>query len=152
MTFLRLWQRLILGISLGKLILFGLDNPVIASPANQNSIIQLIASSKERDLEAESRLDQSLEMIQKIEESQQKVVLLNDLAINYAQIGKIDKAIAILEQSVSIANSFEDLGLKVTTTTKIAKYFAQIGQTSPAMEILDNAVAMVNLVEDKSLQ
>ncbi|MGK7899036.1 MAG: hypothetical protein AB4372_36830 [Xenococcus sp. (in: cyanobacteria)] len=94
MTFLRLWQRLILGISLGKLILFGLNNPAIASLANQNSIIQLIASSKERDLEAESRLDQSLEMIQKIEESQQKVVLLNDLAINYAQLGKIDKAIS----------------------------------------------------------
>ncbi|MDJ0901798.1 MAG: hypothetical protein QNJ55_23660 [Xenococcus sp. MO_188.B8] len=160
MTFLRLWQRLILGISLGKLILFGLNNPVIAIPANQNSIIQLIASSREQDLEAESRLDQSLEMIQKIEESQQKVVLLNDLAINYAQMARLIKrsargwhsVIAILEQSLSIAQSFDDLVVKITTTTNIAKYYAQIGQTSSAIEILDNAVAMVNLVEDKSRQ
>ena len=152
MTLLRLWQRLILGISLGKLILFGLNNPAIANPANQNNLIKLIASSKERNLEAESRLAQSREMIQEMDDSQKKVVLLNNLAINYAQLGKIDIAIAILEQSLSIANSFEDLGLKVTTTTNIAKYYAQIGQTSPAIEILDNAVAMVNLVEDKSLQ
>ena len=152
MTLLRLWQRLILGISLGKLILFGLNNPAIANPANQNNLIKLIASSKERNLEAESRLAQSREMIQEMDDSQKKVVLLNNLAINYAQLGKIDIAIAILEQSLSIANSFEDLGLKVTTTTNIAKYYAQIGQTSQAIEILDNAVTMVNLVEDKSLQ
>ena len=150
MTLLRLWQRLILGISLGKLILLGLNNPAIARLSNQNSIIQLLASSE--DLEAEARLEQSLDMIQQMDESQQKVVLLNNLAVNYAQLGKLDIALSILEQSLAIAQSFDDLVEKITTITNIAKYYAQIGQTSPAIEILDNAVAMVNLVEDKSLQ
>ena len=36
MTLLRLWQRLILGISLDKLILFGLNNPAIAQKLYQD--------------------------------------------------------------------------------------------------------------------
>ena len=153
MVLLNLWQRLILGISLCKLLLVGLDNVVIASPKfRQNNTIQLITSSAEHELEQKSRLDQSLEMINEMDESQLKVIMLNDLALSYARLGNIDIASAILEQSLSIAKSFEDVVLKVTTITNIAKYYAQIGQKIQPIEILENAVALASTIADKSLQ
>ena len=154
MLFLKLQQRLILGIYLYQLLLFiGLFNPVIArTKFNQNNIIQSLKSSEEREIEEKSRLDQSLEMIDEMDDSQLKVMLLNDLALSHAQLGNIEMAIAILERSLSIAKSFEDVVVKVTTITNIAKYYAQIGQQARAIEILDNTVALASIVEDKSLQ
>ncbi|MGK7876216.1 MAG: DUF481 domain-containing protein [Xenococcaceae cyanobacterium] len=153
MVLLKLRRRLILGISLYQLLFLGLNNPVIASPKfNQNNIIPLITSSEERELEKKSRLSQSLEIINEMDDSQLKVILLNDLALSHAQLGDSEMASAILEQSLSIAKSFEDVVVKVTAITNIAKYYAQIGQKSQAIEILDNTVDLASIVEDKSLQ
>ena len=161
MVLLKLRRRLILGISLVELLFLGLDNLAIASwrtlvtatpKFNHHNTIPLMASSEARDLEQKSRLDQSLEMIDEMDESQLKVILLNDLALNYAKLGYEEKAIAILEQSLSIAESFEDVVVKVTTMTSIAKYYAQIGQKPRSIEILDNTVALASQVADKSLQ
>ncbi len=153
MVLLKLGRSLILGISLCQLLCLGLDHPVIASPkSNQNHTIPLITSSAVQGLAEKSRLDQSLEMIDEIDDSQRKVILLNNLALNYAQLGDIDMAIAILERSLSIAKSFEDVVVKVTAITNIAKYYAQIGQKSQAIEILDSTVELASIVEDKSLQ
>ena len=153
MVLLKLGRSLILGISLCQLLCLGLDHPVIASPkSNQNHTIPLITSSDVQGLAEKSRLDQSLEIIDEMDDSQRKVILLNNLALNYAQLGDIDMANAILERSLSIAKSFEDVVVKVTAITNIAKYYAQIGQKSQAIEILDNTVDLVSVVEDKSLQ
>ena len=153
MVSLKLRRRFILGISLCQLLFLGLDHPVIASPKfNQNNTIQLSAFSEASGIEEKSQLDQSLEMINEMDDSQLKVILLNDLALNYVQLGNIEMAIAILGQSLSIAKSFEDVVLKVTTITNIAKYYAQIGQKTQAIEILDNAVDLASIVEDQSLQ
>ncbi len=158
----KLHQNLILGISLCPILFVGLDNPVIASPEfNQDKTIPLITSSEVQDLEEKSRLDQSLDMINEIDDSQLKVTLLNNLALSYAQMGNIDKAItksgtlraiAILDQSLLIAKGFEDVVLKVTTITTIGKHYYQIGQKPKAIEILDDTVEMASMVEDKSLQ
>ena len=161
MVLLKLRRRLILGISLVELLFLGLDNLalapwrtlVTATPKfNHHNTIPLTASSEARELEQKSRLDQSLEMIDEMDESQLKVILLNDLALNYAKLGYEEKAIAILEHSLSIAESFEDMVVKVTTMTNIAKYYAQIGQKNRAIEILDDTVNLANNVADKSLQ
>ncbi len=153
MVLLKLGRRLILGISLCQLLCLVLDRPAIASPkSNQNNTIQLITSSDVQGLAEKSRLDQSLEMIDEMDDSQRKVILLNNLALNYAQLGDIDMAIAILEWSLSIAKNFEDVVVKVTAITNIAKYYAQIGQKSQAIEILDSTVELASIVEDKSLQ
>ena len=149
----KLEQNLILGISLSQLLLVGFDNPVIASPKfNQDKTILLITSSEVQDLQEKSRLEQSVDLINEIDDSPLKVTLLNNLALSYAQMGNIDKAIAILDHSLSIAKGLEDVVLKVTTITSIAKHYDQIGQKSKAIEILDDTVEMANMVEDKSLQ
>ena len=80
MVLLKLGRSLILGISLCQLLCLGLDHPVIASPkSNQNHTIQLNISSDVQGLAEKSRLDQSLEMIDEIDDSQRKVILLNNL-------------------------------------------------------------------------
>ncbi len=153
MTLFQLKRRLIFGISLYQMLFVSLDNPVIASPKfSQDKTIKLIASSQDLDLTEKSRLDQSLEIINQMDDSPRKVILLNNLALNYAQLGDRQKAKAILEQSLSIAKNFEDLALKVTTMTDIAKYYAQIGEKNQAIEILDNTVDLAKNVTDKSLQ
>ena len=152
MVLLKLRARLILGIFLGQIPLVNFDNPVVASPKFNQDIIPLIAYSEELDVAEKARLDTSLEMVNEMDNSQLKVILLNDLALNYAKLNYQEKAEAILSQSLSIAKNFEDVTLKVTTITNIAKYYAQIGQKSQAMEILDHTIEMVSMVEDKSLQ
>ena len=146
-------RRLITIIFLRELFTIHLDNPAIASTKfNQNKTFKLIVFSEDYDLDQKARLDRSLAIVNEMDNSQQKVILLNDLALNYAQLHDLKKAKAILDQSLSIAESFEDLSLKVTTKTNIVKYYAQIGQKPQAIKILDSTVELVSMVEDKSLQ
>ena len=153
MSLLKLRSRVIWWLSLGQLLFFSSDHLAIASPKlPQSNQIQTITSPQEQDPAAKSRLDQSLEMINEMEDSQSKVNLLNNHALSYADLGYGEMANKILEQCLSIANSFEDLVLKVTSITNIAKSYAQIAQKPQAIEILNNAVALANNVTDKSLQ
>ena len=150
----KLQQNLILGICLCRILLVGLNNPVIASPQfnNQDKTIPSIASFEVQDLQEKSQLDQSLEIINEMDDSQLKVILLNNLALSYAKSGDLDQAIAILDQSLSIAKGFEDVVLKVTTITSIAKHYHQIDQNTKAIEILEDTIDLASMVEDKSLQ
>ncbi|HAC62610.1 MAG TPA: hypothetical protein DCF68_03500 [Cyanothece sp. UBA12306] len=142
-----------LRISFFSIFLMAMKNPVIANREfPQNHSIQLIASSEESQMEEKSRLNHSLKIIDQMEESQLKVILLNDLALNYAQLGYQEKAKAILAQSSSIAKKFEDMTLKITTLTQIAKSYHQIGQQTQALEILDQTVNLVNNITESSLQ
>jgi hypothetical protein len=153
MVLLILWRRLILGLSLTEIFFLGLDSLAIASPKfNQNNTMPLITSSEDPKAEEKSRLSQSLEMIAQMDDSQLKVILLNDLALSQANLGDLEKASAILEQSLSIANHFDDVALKITTLTQIAKSYAQIDKKERANEILDNTVALARGVKDKNLQ
>ena len=87
-------------MSLCRILLVGLNNPVIASPQFKNQD----ASIEVQDLQGKSQLDQSLEIINEMDDSQLKVILLNNLALSYAKSGNLDQAIAILDQSFSITN------------------------------------------------
>ena len=144
-------RRLTLVISVYEILVIALDHPVIASDKfNQDNNIPVTASFQNDDLTEKSRLDQSLEIINKMDDSQHKVILLNDLALSYSQLGNQEKASSILGQSLSITNSFEDLALKVTTMNNIAKYYAQIDQKTKAIEILDNTFELVSNIPDQS--
>ena len=153
MGLLKLRSRVIWVISLGQLIFFSSDHLAIASPKlPQSNHIQIIASSKKQAPAAKSRLDQSLELINEMEDSENKVDLLNDLALSYADLGYGEIASKILEQCLAIANNFEDLRLKVTSITNIAKSYAQIGQKPQAIDLLNNAVELASTTADQSLQ
>ena len=145
--------QFILGISLSQLLLLSIDTLAIASPKlPQNNQIQTLTSPQEQDPAAKSRLDQSLEMINEMEDSKNKVDLLNDLALSYAELGYGEIANEILEQCLAIAKNLEDLGSKVTSITNIAKSYAQIGQEKQAIKILNEAVDLASTLADKSLQ
>jgi tetratricopeptide (TPR) repeat protein len=142
--------RFILGISLGEqLFLSSLDNQLMAKAKyNQADTIQLITSSQNNDIDETSRLDQSLELINQMDESELKIIILNDLALNYAQLGKKEKAIAILDESLAMANNLEDVVLKVSAMFNLAKSYQQIGERKQAIEILDDIVELVNMFEN----
>lgn len=149
----KLWPRLILGISLCQILFVSSGNRVIASPKFiQNKTFQLIASSENLDIAEKSRLDQSLDMVNKMDDSQAKVILLNTLALNYANSDDIEKAKAILGQSLSIAKSLKDILLKIRSILNIANYHVQIGEKNQAIEILEYTVELASLVEDKSFR
>lgn len=157
----KLTQKLIVGICVWEILFLDFDNPTLAASSlsvdstpklNHNKTIPLIVSSPPPLPNQKAKFDQSLEMVNEMDNSPLKITLLNDLALNYAQLGDSEKAIAILDQSLSIAKSFEDVVAKVTSMTNIAKYYAQIGQKSRAIEILNNTVNLVSVVADKSLQ
>jgi hypothetical protein len=153
MILLKRWRRLILGLSLTELFFLGLDSLAIASPKfNLNKTAPLIIASEEPNSQEQYRLLQTLETIERMDDSQVKVILLNDLALSHAKLGDIEKAIAILEQSLSITRHFDDIALKITTLTEIAKSYAQINQKERANKILDDTVELVREVKDKTLQ
>jgi hypothetical protein len=157
----KLRQRLILAISLSDLLFYGLHNKALAIGVSSiNATVQseydnsipLITSSETQDLDQKARLDRSLAIIDQMDDSQHKVILLNDLALSYSRLGNREKANSILEQSLAIAQSFEDIALKVTTMSKIAQYYALTGLKTKAIEILDNTVELVSRLEDKFQQ
>ncbi|MGK7886942.1 MAG: DUF481 domain-containing protein [Crocosphaera sp.] len=99
-----------------------------------------------------SRLAQTLEMINKIDDSQGKVMLLNDLALSYAKLGEVEQAKKILAQSLSITENFEDVSSKITTITEIADAYYKIGEIDKASTLLENTIDSVNSIDNKILQ
>lgn len=147
------FKRFILAIFLSKILFIPLNYSLtVNAQENQDKTIQFMTSSETNILEEKSRLNQSFQFINEMEESELKVILLNDLALNYAQLGDIERAIALLEQSLDIATNFEDLPIKIRTMLKIAKSYQQIGQKNQAIKILNNTSKLISLLEDKSLK
>ena len=86
MSLLKLRSRVIWWLSLGQLLFFSSDYLAIASPKlPQSNQIQTITSPQEQDPAAKSRLDQSLEMINEMEDSERStkspsiLILINSL-------------------------------------------------------------------------
>ena len=120
--------------------------------SNQDNNFQINLSSQNHVIQESYQFDKSLEIINEIDDSQLKVMLLNDLALSYAQRGNNENSLTILEQSLSIAKSFEDVVIKVTNLTNIARYYYQINHKKKAVKILENTVKIIKVVEDKFLQ
>ncbi len=126
------------------------------TPANQNidqySTSKLNLWDESYEISQVSRLAQTLEMINEIEDSQVKVMLLNDLALSYSKLGEVENAKEILTQSLSITENFEDVTLKITTITEIAHAYYKIGEKEQASKLLENTINSVNKIEDQLLQ
>ena len=112
--------------------------------------LQLTESSEVPD--AETLLLQALEVANSLKDSYRQATLLKDIAIKYANLGKIDRAREILAQSLEVAKTIEDIGNKVTIMAAIAQNYAEIGQLTTAQGILSETTEIANSVEDKSLQ
>ncbi|MEL4896298.1 tetratricopeptide repeat protein [Crocosphaera sp. Alani8] len=97
-------------------------------PSNQNidqySTSKLSLLDEYDQVSKISRLSQTLEMINELDDSEVKVTLLNNLALSYAKLGELEQAKEILAQSLSITENFEDITLKVTTITEIAHAYS----------------------------
>ncbi|WP_107669524.1 DUF481 domain-containing protein [Cyanothece sp. BG0011] len=119
---------------------------------NQPKIIELNPSHETNDMGEIDRLSQTLEMINKMDDSEVKVMLLNDLAVSYAKFGKLETANNILEQSLLITKDFEDITLRITKITEIAHTYYKIGEKDQGLAILENTLNLVNRIEDKFLQ
>ena len=136
-----------------QLLFRGLNYPVFAnqnSPQNPTSSGNIL--SQHSGTNKNLRFSQSLDMINEMEDSHLKVMLLNDLALSYAKSGNIDKAEKILNQSLFIIENFEDITLKITTITHLATHYHTINQKIRAFNLLENTLDVINRVEDKSLQ
>ncbi len=117
---------------------------------NNKNLVNILAQND--NSKKDTQLNQRLETIETIEDSPLKVMLLNDLALSYAKIGNIEKAIAILSQSLSITHNFKDIVSKITTIGTIAINHHKIGKTQQGIKILDQTIEKINSIEDQSLQ
>ena len=109
-------------------------------------------ANKRDDLIKKPSLDQNLEMINKIDNLQLKVKLLNDLALSYHKLGEIEQAKKILDQSLSLVESFNEQELKITTLIQIADYYYKIGQEKQALNVLDKVLPLINTLDNKLIQ
>ncbi|MEA5512175.1 tetratricopeptide repeat protein [Crocosphaera sp. UHCC 0190] len=119
---------------------------------NQDQTIKVNLSPGNNEISKKSRLSQSLEMIDQMDDSHLKIILLNNLALSYANLGKLEQAIALLKNSLSIAENFEDITLKITTLNNIASHYDKIGQKKQAINILNNTISLINTLEDQSVK
>ena len=71
--------------------------------------------------DAETLLLQALEVANSLEDPYRRATLLNDIAIKYAKLGKIERSREILDQSLAVARTIEDTGNKVTIMGAIAQ-------------------------------
>ncbi len=98
------------------------------------------------------KLSETLLIIDATADSQIKISLLNNLALSYARLGSIEKALTMLERSLLIADSLEDVSVQVTNKTSIAQYYAQIGANKQAINVLESATDIVKGNTDPSQQ
>ena len=102
--------------------------------------------------DSERSLLRALEVANSLEDPYLQATLLNDIAIQYSNLGKSDRAREILDQSLAVARTIEDIVKQVTIMGAIALHYANIGQITTAKELLTETVEIANSVEDKSLQ
>ncbi len=102
--------------------------------------------------ESESILSQALEMANSIKDPQSQATILSDVALQYATIGQISKAIVILDQALETARNIEDIPTQVSVTGAIAVKYDTIGQGERATEILSETLVEIEAVKDAETQ
>jgi tetratricopeptide (TPR) repeat protein len=153
MNFGKCLNRFIFVIFLSKIIVIFDHNLAWAKgDSPHNHIMESHLYSQNDDQETLLRLEESLEIVQKMDDSQLKVMILNDIALNYANLGNQQKARAILEQSLSICDNLTNIEEKITNMLNIAKSYQQLGAKTKSIEILNDAIKLTNRIEDKTLQ
>jgi tetratricopeptide (TPR) repeat protein len=72
--------------------------------------------------------------------------MFNDIAHQYADLGKKDKAIAILSQSLEIAKKIEDTSVRVTLMLGIAKIYFDLNLITIANNILSETLEIADSI------
>ena len=91
-------------------------------------------------------------MANSIKDPQSKATVLSDVALQYATIGQISKAIVILDQALETARTIEDTPTQVSVTGAIAVKYDIIGQGERATEILSESLVEIEALEDAETQ
>ena len=119
-------------------------------------LAQTLPSLQTTDLsevgDSESWLLRALDVANSLEDANLQATLLNNIAIEYSNLGKYDRAREILDQSLAIARTIEDIVNKVNIMGAIALNYAKIDQINTATKLLGETVEIVNSIEDKSIQ
>lgn len=100
----------------------------------------------------EQLLQQALTIADTIKDPYDRATILNDIALQYANLGKKEQGIAILSQSLEAAKKIADTSVKVTVMLGIAQNYFELEQITTANEILSESIELANSVEDKSLK
>lgn len=149
-TFVHLLKTKILTFLFLKLLLF--DGATFPSFASENKLnLDTIYNPIDNEVK-EQDLSQRLAIINQMEDSHLKVMLLNNLALSYLRAGKINEAKKILKQSLSIIENLEDITLKITGLTNIANNYYQIGNKKKALGILADVRNLVKYIDDEMQQ
>ena len=106
----------------------------------------------ESEIKSESILSQALEMANSIKDPRRQATVLSDVALQYAAIGQISKAIVILDQALETAKTIEDTPHQISVTGAIAVKYDSIGQGERAAEILSESLAAIEELEDAETQ
>ena len=77
---------------------------------------------------------------------------MNNIALQYANLGKKEQGIAILSQSLEVAKKIADTSVKVTVMLEIAQSYWELEQITTANKILSESLELANSVADKSLK
>ncbi len=148
-----LFYKQLLSAFLGVRLFLAMNPSVMAEESFYDArTLPWNVANKNNGLIKKSSLDKNLEMINKIDNLQLKVKLLNDLALSYHKIGEFEQAKTILAQSLAFIESFDEQELKITEIIKIADYYYKIEQTKQALNVLDKVIPLIHTLEDKLIQ
>ncbi|MDJ0574444.1 MAG: DUF481 domain-containing protein [Xenococcaceae cyanobacterium MO_234.B1] len=125
---------------------------IIPTEARDSSKSREEISESESEIKSESILSQALEMANSIKDPQRQATVLSDVALQYAAIGQISKAIVILDQALETAQTIEDTPTQISVTGSIAVKYDPIGQGERAAEILSESLAAIKALEDAEIQ
>ena len=127
----------------------GLGGKDIDAWLSQSPIPERVGGSSENP---EQLLQQALTIANTIEDPYDKATLLNDIALQYANLGKKEQGIAILSQSLEAAKKIADTSVKVTVMLGIAESYWELEQITTANKLLSESIELANSVADKSLK
>ena len=98
---------------------------------------------------SEQILEQALTVADTIEEYYPRATMLNDIAQQYANLGKKNKAITILSQSLELAQKIEDNLSQLSLMLQIAKIYFELDRIDIADNILSETLEIADSIEDK---
>ena len=143
-------RLLLLALVASTAVLEELNRDANAEDISSASMTANTARSRHDD--SEHILEQALTIADTIEDSYDRATILNDIARQYAELGKKEKATAILSRSLEVAQKIEDTSVKVTLMLAIANIYFDLDRITIANDILSESLEIANSIEDESLK
>lgn len=97
-------------------------------------------------------LEEALEVVKSLEESEAKARLLTEIALKYGLIAQEERAQMLLADALIAANDIETDSVRVRAKTAIARAYFQLGQAEIAADLLSDALATANRLDDPGVK